>query len=153
MILTNTHNLFWAEIWKISVFLSENFQFFGGEIFYTFEWAYLSKCSSIFIYNLRVINFIWFDFRSIHNKCFHRQNKKTCPRIIQKYSSLSSLLTCTCTLKNLFLSLCHSTLIYNEHHCLMSRWHFTLSSSSDRVIIVSWLFAHPVTSVIHSLYA
>ena len=30
----STHNLcFWAEIWKISEFLSENFQFFGGEIF------------------------------------------------------------------------------------------------------------------------
>ena len=25
--------MFWAEIWKISEFLSENFQFFGGEIF------------------------------------------------------------------------------------------------------------------------
>ena len=31
-------SMFWAEIWKISeFFLSENFQFFGGEIFYIFE--------------------------------------------------------------------------------------------------------------------
>ena len=28
---------FWAEIWKLSAFLSENFQFFGGEIFCIFE--------------------------------------------------------------------------------------------------------------------
>ena len=32
--LTHTHNLcFWAEIWKLSEFLSENFHFFGGKIF------------------------------------------------------------------------------------------------------------------------
>ena len=30
-------SMFWAEIWKISEFLSENFQFFGGEIFNKFE--------------------------------------------------------------------------------------------------------------------
>ena len=30
-------SMFRAEIWKISAFLSENFQFFGGEIFYIFE--------------------------------------------------------------------------------------------------------------------
>ena len=30
-------SIFWAEIWKISAFLFENFQFFGGEIFYIFE--------------------------------------------------------------------------------------------------------------------
>ena len=31
-------SMFWAEIWKISeFFLSENVQFFGGEIFYIFE--------------------------------------------------------------------------------------------------------------------
>ena len=29
--------IFWAEIWKVSEFLSENFQFFGGEIFNIFE--------------------------------------------------------------------------------------------------------------------
>ena len=31
--------MFWAEIWKISQFLSENFQFFGGENFNIFEKA------------------------------------------------------------------------------------------------------------------
>ena len=31
--------MFWAEIWKISEFLSEIFQFFGGEIFNIFEYA------------------------------------------------------------------------------------------------------------------
>ena len=37
-VLTRTHNLcFWAEIWKISEFLSENYKFFGGEIFNIFE--------------------------------------------------------------------------------------------------------------------
>ena len=30
-------SMFWAEMWKISEFLSENFQYFGGEIFYIFE--------------------------------------------------------------------------------------------------------------------
>ena len=30
-------SIFWAEIWKISEFLSENFQFFADEIFYIFE--------------------------------------------------------------------------------------------------------------------
>ena len=31
-------SMFWAEIWKISEFLSENFQgFFGGKIFNIFE--------------------------------------------------------------------------------------------------------------------
>ena len=30
-------SMFWAEIWKISEFLSENFQFFGGENFNIFE--------------------------------------------------------------------------------------------------------------------
>ena len=30
-------SMFWAEAWKISEFLSENFTFFGGEIFYIFE--------------------------------------------------------------------------------------------------------------------
>ena len=30
-------SMFWAEIWKISEFLSENFQFFGGNIFNIFE--------------------------------------------------------------------------------------------------------------------
>ena len=30
-------SMFWAEIWKISEFLHENFQFFGGEIFNIFE--------------------------------------------------------------------------------------------------------------------
>ena len=30
-------SMFWAEIWKISEFLSENFQFSGGEIFNIFE--------------------------------------------------------------------------------------------------------------------
>ena len=29
--------MFWTEIWKMSEFLSENFQFFGGEIFHIFE--------------------------------------------------------------------------------------------------------------------
>ena len=29
--------MFWAEVWKISEFLSENFQFFGGKIFNIFE--------------------------------------------------------------------------------------------------------------------
>ena len=29
-------SMFWAEIWKISAFLSENFKFFGGEIFYIY---------------------------------------------------------------------------------------------------------------------
>ena len=32
-----TQSMFWAEIWKISEFLSENFHFFGGEIFNIFE--------------------------------------------------------------------------------------------------------------------
>ena len=30
-------SMFWAEIWKISEFLSESFQYFGGEIFNKFE--------------------------------------------------------------------------------------------------------------------
>ena len=30
-------SMFWAEIWKISEFLSENFHFFGGKIFNIFE--------------------------------------------------------------------------------------------------------------------
>ena len=30
-------SMFWAEIWKISEFLSENFHFFGGKIFSIFE--------------------------------------------------------------------------------------------------------------------
>ena len=30
-------SMFWAEIWKISEFLSENFLFFGGKIFNIFE--------------------------------------------------------------------------------------------------------------------
>ena len=30
-------SMFWAEIWKISGVLSENFWVFGGEIFYIFE--------------------------------------------------------------------------------------------------------------------
>ena len=30
-------SMFWVEKWKISEFLSENFQFFGGEIFNIFE--------------------------------------------------------------------------------------------------------------------
>ena len=30
-------SMFWAEIWKISEFLSENFQFFGDEMFNIFE--------------------------------------------------------------------------------------------------------------------
>ena len=29
--------MFWAEMWKISEFLSENFHFFGGKIFRIFE--------------------------------------------------------------------------------------------------------------------
>ena len=31
--------MFWAEIWKVSEFLSENFSVFGGEIFNIFEKA------------------------------------------------------------------------------------------------------------------
>ena len=30
-------SMFWAELWKISEFLSENFQIFGGKIFNIFE--------------------------------------------------------------------------------------------------------------------
>ena len=30
-------SMFWAEIWKVSEFLSENFHFFGGKIFSIFE--------------------------------------------------------------------------------------------------------------------
>ena len=30
-------SMFWAETWKISEFLSENFTVFGGEIFNIFE--------------------------------------------------------------------------------------------------------------------
>ena len=41
-LISASHNeypqsMFWAEIWNISEFLSENFQVFGGEIFYIFE--------------------------------------------------------------------------------------------------------------------
>ena len=32
-------SMFWAELWKISEFLYENFQLFGGEIFNIFEYA------------------------------------------------------------------------------------------------------------------
>ena len=33
-------SMFWAEIWKISEFLSEQFLVFWGEIFYIFKYAY-----------------------------------------------------------------------------------------------------------------
>ena len=33
----NPQSMFWAEIWKISEFLSKNFQLFGGEHFNIFE--------------------------------------------------------------------------------------------------------------------
>ena len=32
-----SQSMFWAEIWKISEFFMENFQFFGGKIFSIFE--------------------------------------------------------------------------------------------------------------------
>ena len=32
-------SMFWAKLWKILEFLSENFQFFGGKIFYIFEYV------------------------------------------------------------------------------------------------------------------
>ena len=46
-------SMFWAEIWKISEFLSENFRFFGGEIFSTFE----QECFLTYLYALKTLIF------------------------------------------------------------------------------------------------
>ena len=56
-------SLFWAEIWKISEFLSENFQFFGGEFPIYLNWRVFIMFMGTISYSVkRMCKLIWVLF-------------------------------------------------------------------------------------------